>query len=102
MSAETGYGTGTFDCPIAWCDGRTEEHGGDGGSPDDWLHSCDVARPALRGSRTSLVQRIAEGGGPSRVSLVVSVDADYALDEAREVAAELRAIAEILEGVAAW
>lgn len=30
-----------FECPIPWCAGDVEEHGGDGTLPHEWLHSSD-------------------------------------------------------------
>lgn len=27
-----------FACPVPWCAGDVEEHGGDGAMPSDWLH----------------------------------------------------------------
>lgn len=30
-----------FACPVPWCAGDVEDHGGDGAMPDSWLHSSD-------------------------------------------------------------
>jgi len=30
-----------FACPLPWCSGDVEEHGGDGGVPSDWLHQSE-------------------------------------------------------------
>lgn len=32
---------GRFTCPVRWCAGDIDEHGGDGAEPDHWFHSSD-------------------------------------------------------------
>ena len=50
-----------FDCPLAWCSGDWENHGGDGAPPEVWGHDCahDIELP--HGARLT---RFREGTGP--------------------------------------
>lgn len=85
--------SGSIDCPITWCEGLRSEHGGEGGSPDTWLHSgSDRALSDL-----ALGFYSAEGSAGRSYHLALSVDADFDSAELSELATRLRTLAAELD-----
>lgn len=84
----------SMNCPIEWCSGYRDEHGGEGDGPESWLH-MEHTMPL-----TGLVRahRWQEGAGPVRWSMLIgnhAVDADNA-DEL------VRQLHESAEALSAW
>lgn len=79
-----------FGCPVTWCTGGVEEHGGDGAGPEDWLHQSEAV--PLAGELWA--QRWTTGADPERWQLHVSTDSEIA--EARNLAS----LAALLESAA--
>jgi hypothetical protein len=82
-----------FACPIEWCDGDLEQHGGDGNSPDAWVHADAQWRDLPGGARAG---RYAHGGQSAEWSLVLDVE-HFSSGTLGELAERLRAIATALE-----
>lgn len=80
-------------CPVEWCGGRREQHGGDGSDPARWFHEDATTTPLPYGARA---WRYQQGSGPILWSLILDAEsfADGTIDEH---ATRLRAIATAVE-----
>lgn len=74
-----------FDCPVTWCMGDVEEHGGDGAGPDDWMHQGE----AVPLSGGLWVQRWATGTEPAQWQLNAGRQIEIAEGASLEVLATL-------------
>lgn len=65
-----------IDCPIAWCEGRWLDHGGEGNGPETWLHEAPATSLPLTESGTGqgYLSRFREGSGPDKWSVHIAVD----------------------------
>lgn len=60
-----------IDCPVSWCSGIWLEHGGDGASPDEWVHDDPKGIALPYGAH---LYRSQMGAGPVEWSLTVDGD----------------------------
>lgn len=58
-------------CPIEWCSGRWLQHGGEGQSPDQWIHEDDDGIALVHGAK---LHRDQEGVGPVTWALYIECD----------------------------
>ena len=59
--------TDRMECPIAWCNGDIDNHGGVGQEPSEWLH-VDHGRDIVHGAA---IYRTQKGSAPVRWEMVV-------------------------------
>lgn len=90
-----------IDCPLAWCEGRWLDHGGDGAPPATWLHDDGHGIDLPHGAS---LHRSRVGSGPDEWSLALQgAGGRFSIPPAtgaRQYAELLRDIADRIEELA--
>ncbi len=58
----------TIDCPIEWCSGNRNEHGGFGDPPEEWLHTDGAGTDVGHGA---VLYRSRLGSGPDKWQVAI-------------------------------
>lgn len=81
-----------IDCPISWCEGLLDGHGGDGESPERWYHSNSEEFPGGYGHH-GYAQQV---GQKVKYFVSLDVEGEYTEMSLRYLAAHMFEIATIL------
>ena len=84
-----------MECPIAWCNGDIDNHGGVGQEPSEWLH-VDHGRDIVHGAA---IYRTQKGSAPVRWEMVVGGRVVAAGADLAVLAEKLRDIAGAVEAM---
>ncbi|SIT73590.1 hypothetical protein SAMN05880545_1244 [Microbacterium sp. RU33B] len=101
MTINAGWTGRAFSCPVDWCAGDWHEHGGNGAAPDEWVHAGGALIELNDGAALS---RWSVGSASVTWTLLVQHEGQTVAvadsDSLRDIAIQLRAIADGCEGVA--
>lgn len=88
-----------IECPLPWCTGQIESHGGDGSAPDEWLHQAEpIPLPLGELQYSSAFVTLCQlGAGPVTWDVFIKVEDPEV--PVRAIVKRLRATADLLEAL---